>query len=60
MHKPLSAISLATGLLLSGLTFASSAQAQALDAAGLQAIDAAVTAVAPKMVNWRRDIHSHP
>ena len=41
MHKPLSAISLATGLLLSGLTFASSAQAQALDAAGLQAIDAA-------------------
>ena len=60
MHKPLSAVWLATGLFLSGLTFASPAQAQALDAAGLQAIDAAVTAVAPKMVNWRRDIHAHP
>ena len=60
MHKPLSAISWATGLLLFGLTFASSAQAQALDAAGLQAIDAAVNKVAPKMVNWRRDIHAHP
>ncbi len=60
MHKPLSAISLATGLLISGLTFASSAQAQALDAAGLQAIDAAVNKVAAKMVNWRRDIHAHP
>lgn len=60
MHKPLSAISWATGLLLCGLTFASSAQAQALDAAGLQAIDAAVNKVAPKMVNWRRDIHAHP
>ena len=60
MHKPLSAISLATGLLLSGLAFASPARAQALDASGLQAIDAAVTAVAPKMVNWRRDIHAHP
>ena len=60
MHKPLSANSWATGLLLCGLTFASSAQAQALDAAGLQAIDAAVNKVAPKMVNWRRDIHAHP
>lgn len=60
MHKPLSVISWATGLLLCGLTFASSAQAQALDAAGLQAIDAAVHKVAPKMVNWRRDIHAHP
>ena len=60
MHKPLSVISWATGLLLCGLTFASSAQAQALDATGLQAIDAAVNAVAPKMVNWRRDIHAHP
>ena len=60
MHKPLSAISWTTGLLLCGLTFASSAQAQALDAAGLEAIDAAVNKVAPKMVNWRRDIHAHP
>ena len=60
MHKPLSAIALAAGLVASGLTFVSSAQAQALDAAGLQTIDAAVNAVAPKMVNWRRDIHAHP
>ena len=60
MHKPLSAIALAAGLVASGLTFVSSAQAQALDATGLQAIDAAVNAVAPKMVNWRRDIHAHP
>lgn len=60
MHKPLSAISLATGLLFSGLTFVSSAQAQALDAAGLQTVDAAITGVAAKMVNWRRDIHAHP
>ncbi len=60
MHKPLSAISLATGLLISGPTFVSSAQAQALDAAGLQTIDAAINGVAAKMVNWRRDIHAHP
>ncbi|MDP3230003.1 MAG: amidohydrolase [Acidovorax sp.] len=60
MHKPLSAISLATGLLFSGLTFVSSAQAQALDAAGLQTIDAAINGVAAKMVSWRRDIHAHP
>ena len=60
MHKPLSAIAIAAGLVASGLTFVSSAQAQALDATGLQAIDAAVNAVAPKMVNWRRDIHAHP
>lgn len=60
MHTPLSAISLATGLLFSGLTFAPLAQAQALDAAGLQAIDTAVNGVAAKMVNWRRDIHAHP
>lgn len=60
MHKPLSAISLATGLLLGGLMLGSAAHAQALDAAGLQTIDAAVTRVAPKMVSWRRDIHAHP
>lgn len=60
MHKPLTAIALAAGLVASGLTFISSAHAQALDEAGLKAIDAAVNAVAPKMVNWRRDIHTHP
>ncbi|KRD16434.1 N-acyl-L-amino acid amidohydrolase [Acidovorax sp. Root275] len=60
MHKPLSAIALAAGLAASGLSAVSSAHAQALDAAGLQAIDAAVNAVAPKMVGWRRDIHAHP
>lgn len=60
MLKPISAISLATSLFVSGLALASSAQAQALDEAGMQRIDAAVNGVATKMVQWRRDIHSHP
>lgn len=60
MHKPLSAIAFASGLVAGSLTLLSPAHAQALDAAGLQAIDAAVTGVAGKMVSWRRDIHSHP
>ncbi|MBP6900024.1 MAG: amidohydrolase [Burkholderiaceae bacterium] len=48
-------------LPLALLTFAlPAAQAQALDAGGLQALDAAIQAVAPKMVAWRRDIHQHP
>ena len=55
MHKPLSAMALA-----SGLAFVPCAHAQALDAAGLQTIDAAVNKVAAKMVSWRRDIHAHP
>lgn len=60
MHKP-SAISLATGLLLSGLhVLHRPPRPRPWMPAGLQAIDAAVTAVAPKMVNWRRDIHFHP
>ncbi|MFP5486417.1 MAG: amidohydrolase, partial [Gammaproteobacteria bacterium] len=53
MRNSLTALSLAAAL-------ASIAHAQTLDAAGLQAIDAAVSAVAPKMVQWRRDIHAHP
>lgn len=60
MHKPLSAIAFASGLVAGSLTLVFPAHAQALDAAGLQAIDAAVTGVAGKMVSWRRDIHSHP
>ncbi|MFY3383584.1 amidohydrolase [Paracidovorax sp. MALMAid1276] len=61
MHKPFSATALVAGLVASGVTaFATATHAQALDAAGLQTIDAAVTAVAPKMVSWRRDIHAHP
>lgn len=60
MHKSLSAIALAAGLAASGLSPVSTAHAQALDAAGLQAIDTAVNKVAPKMVHWRRDIHAHP
>ena len=56
MRKSLTVLSLAAGLAAA----ASGAHAQALDAAGLQAIDAAVSAVAPKMVQWRRDIHAHP
>ena len=61
MHLRLSSIALAAGLAAGGLAFsAASAQAQALDAAGLQTLEAAVNAVAPKMVAWRRDIHAHP
>lgn len=56
MRNSLTVLSLAAGLAAA----ASGAQAQALDAAGLQAIDAAVSAIAPKMVQWRRDIHAHP
>ena len=56
MRNSLTVLSLAAGLAAA----ASGAHAQALDAAGLQAIDAAVSAVAPKMVQWRRDIHAHP
>ena len=60
MYPRLSSMALACGLAASGMIFVAFAQAQALDAAGLQAIDAAVHKVAPKMVNWRRDIHAHP
>jgi amidohydrolase len=60
MYPRLSSMALACGLAASGMTFVASAQAQALDAAGLQAIEAAVNKVAPKMVSWRRDIHAHP
>ena len=56
MRNSLTVLSLAAGLSAA----ASGAHAQALDATGLQAIDAAVSAVAPKMVQWRRDIHAHP
>lgn len=60
MHKKLSAIAFAASLVAGSLTLVSTAHAQALDATGLQAIDAAVNGVAGKMVNWRRDIHAHP
>lgn len=60
MHKKLSAIAFAASLVAGSLTPVSTAHAQALDATGLQAIDAAVNGVAGKMVNWRRDIHAHP
>jgi amidohydrolase len=60
MHKKLSAIAFAASLVAGSLTLVSTAHAQALDATGLQAIEAAVNGVAGKMVNWRRDIHAHP
>lgn len=60
MHKKLSAIAFAASLVAGSLPLVSTAHAQALDATGLQAIDAAVNGVAGKMVNWRRDIHAHP
>lgn len=46
------------GLLACGLPLAASAQG--LDAQGLAALDAAIQPLAPKMVEWRRDIHQHP
>jgi amidohydrolase len=46
------------GLLACGLPLGASAQG--LDAQGLAALDAAIQPLAPKMVEWRRDIHQHP
>ena len=40
--------------------FAGAACAQALDAARLQDLERRASAVQPKMVAWRRDIHQHP
>ena len=60
MRASLSALSLAVGVLSGGLVCVASAQAQGLDAAGLQAIAQAVDAAQPKMVAWRRDFHQHP
>lgn len=52
---------LAAALLAGGvLSLTTPAGAQALDAAGLKQLEAAVNAAAPKMVAWRRDIHAHP
>ena len=60
MHRSLSALSLAVGVLCGALVAPSLAQAQALDAAGLQRIAQAVDAAAERIVGWRRDIHQHP
>ncbi|MFN9475926.1 amidohydrolase [Acidovorax sp.] len=60
MYKKISAVAFAASLVTGSLTLVSTAHAQALDAAGLQAIDTAVNSVAGKMVSWRRDIHAHP
>lgn len=60
MYKKISAVAFAASLVAGSLTLVSTAHAQALDAAGLQAIDTAVNSVAGKMVSWRRDIHAHP
>ncbi len=60
MHRSLSALSLAVGVLCGALVVPSLAQAQALDAAGLQRITQAVDAAAERIVGWRRDIHQHP
>ena len=61
MSLSLTTLARAAGLAaaLTGLV-ASPARAQALDAAGFQAIDTAVNGIAAKMVVWRRDIHAHP
>lgn len=44
--------------LLWGLV--SGVQAQGVDAATLQTLDAQIAKVAPQLVVWRRDIHAHP
>ncbi len=48
------------GALAAALLCAAAAQAQGLDNATLQAMDQRITAVTPKLVAWRRDIHAHP
>lgn len=54
-------LALAASLLGGGLSFATgAAAAPGLDAQGLAALDAAIAPLAPKMVEWRRDIHAHP
>lgn len=61
MRMPFAPRCLATAFLAAGsLTLATSAPAQAPDAALLKQLETAVNAVAPKMVAWRRDIHEHP
>ncbi|WP_342129347.1 amidohydrolase [Hydrogenophaga sp. OTU3427] len=62
MRPALSRLSLAATLALgtAAALLSAPARAQALDAAGLQAIDTAIQGVAAKMVRWRRDIHQHP
>lgn len=59
MHMPacFRASLLATAL---SAVFIAPAGAQAVDAAALQALDARIGAVTPRMVEWRRDIHAHP
>jgi len=58
---------IAAGIALAaGLPFAASAQtapanaAPLIDAARLQDLQGRATAVQPKMIAWRRDIHEHP
>lgn len=46
-------------LLLTLLTQAGLAAAQSLDEADLQGLEPKFTAIQPKMVAWRRDIHQH-
>ena len=58
MQPRLRPLALAASMLGCGLSFAASNQG--LDAQGLSALDAAIAPLAPKMVEWRRDIHAHP
>jgi amidohydrolase len=57
-----SSIHLATASTLLGVAALAQAQTPTptLDAAGLAALEQRVAAIAPKMLEWRRDIHSHP
>ena len=56
--------SLSGALLVAALTHAgvasAQAQAPALDSAVLQSLDPKLSAMQPKMVAWRRDIHQNP
>ncbi|HZT56620.1 MAG TPA: amidohydrolase [Burkholderiaceae bacterium] len=52
-------VRLAVATAAAGL-FSGAACAQAIDAASLTDLDKRATALQPKMVAWRRDIHEHP
>lgn len=49
-----------TGALAALAMTVLNAQGQPSDTAGLQALDARIATVAPKLSAWRRDIHQHP
>jgi amidohydrolase len=49
-----------TALTIGLCALAFGAQAQALDAGRLNQLDSRIAALGPRLVDWRRDIHTHP